>query len=484
MGIGKKADTGLLQPNKHTWMFKTGRRIKGKSQPGIKAGPFVIRIPLIHHQLEPSELFQGIIMTATGLGLVALLEDLFGIPYEIALTIIIVQQLGYYLHQFLGDTTISGWLTPAVPLIMTFIARYPAGAERLQAYMALQIVVGIIFIFFGVSGLASRMMKVIPDSLKAGLIMGAGLSVLIGEYGITPSGLLYKNYFFVLIIGMPIVLFLIYSDRVKSLIKEKPKGLLGRLSKYGIFPSLILVIIIAIIAGEAELSKIDFGFFIPKFGKMFESWSLFAVGFPDAEMFLSSIPVALAAYIMAFGETVLAAETIEEAGEYRPDEDVGFDSGRLNLITGIRNIIHALIAPNGGLAGPNWAAMTMVIARRYEQGKEAMYSLIGGAASFNIMRVVMMTFLPLITFILPFRVPILCVLMVLQGFASFSLGLKIADSRMKRTIGILVGIILSFYGATWAILAGLFLTFAMEKGILDKCGRIVKRMEKSNRKTE
>lgn len=69
----------------------------------------------------------------------------------------------------------------------------------------------------------------------------------------------------------------------------------------------------------------------------------------------------------------------------RPDEEVGFSAGRLNLITGLRNIVHALITPNGGLAGPNWAAMTMVIARRYEQRKDAMYSLIGGAASFNIM---------------------------------------------------------------------------------------------------
>lgn len=305
-------------------------------------------------------------------------------------------------------------------------------------------------------------MKLVPESLKAGLIIGAGLSVLIGEYGITPSGLLYKDYFFVLILGMPVVLFLIYSDWVKTQIKRKSKGILGRLSRYGIFPSLILVIIIAAVTGEAEPTSIQFGFFAPKFGQMVKDWSIFAVGFPTVEMFFSSIPIAIAAYIMAFGETVLAAETVEEVKTYRPDEEIGFDTGRLNLITGIRNIIHALIAPNGGLAGPNWAAMTMVIARRYEQGKDAMYSLIGGSASFNIMRVVMMTFLPLITIILPFRVPILCVLMVLQGFAGFSLGLKIADNRMKRTIAVLTGVVLSFYGAAWAIAVGILLSLVME----------------------
>jgi hypothetical protein len=95
----KDRKTAWVEPKKHSLMLRTGIRTYGGEQPFIKAGPFKIRIPIIHHQLEPSEIFQGIIMTATGLGLVALLEDLFGIPYEIALTIIIVQQLGYYLHQ-------------------------------------------------------------------------------------------------------------------------------------------------------------------------------------------------------------------------------------------------------------------------------------------------------------------------------------------------------------------------------------------------
>jgi len=456
------AGAEFIEPRKHTLMGKTARRKHGCEQPGISAGPFTLRIPFVHHQLDSSELFQGVIMTATGLGLVALLEDFFGMPYEVALTIIIVQQLGYYLHQFLGDTTISGWLTPAVPLIMAFIARYPAGIERLQSYIALQIVVGLIFILFGVSGIANKLMKKVPGSLKAGLILGAGFSVLIGEYGITSSGLLFNNYIYVLVFGVPIVLFLIYSEHIKIHIKKVPKGILAKLSKYGIFPSLLIVMLIAFISGQVQLSGIEFGFFRPRFGEMLGNWSIFAIGLPRFEMFVSSVPIACAAYIMAFGETVLAAETIEEAQRHRPDEKIGFSNGRLNLITGIRNIIHALIAPNGGLAGPNWAAMTMVIARRYEQGKDSMYSLIGGAASFNIMRVIMMTFLPLISFILPFRVPILCIVMILQGFACFSLGLSIADDRMKRTVAVFTGIILAFYGATWAIVAGIFLGTIME----------------------
>lgn len=75
---GNNSSGNILKPRHKTLMLRSARRIEGGRQPGIKAGPFIIRIPLIHHQLEISELFQGIIMTATGLGLVALLEDFFG----------------------------------------------------------------------------------------------------------------------------------------------------------------------------------------------------------------------------------------------------------------------------------------------------------------------------------------------------------------------------------------------------------------------
>ncbi len=460
--MSREGETGIVRPKKNALLCKSARRYYGQEQPGISAGPFKIRLPFIHHQLEPSEIFQGIIMTATGLALVALLEDFFGMPYEIALTIIIVQQLGYYLHQLLGDTTISGWLTPAVPLIMTFIGRYPSGTERLQAYIALQIVVGIIFIFFGVSGFANKIMVKVPDSIKAGLIIGAGFSVLIGEYGIVKTGLLFENYFYVLVIGVPVILILIYSDRVKMHIRKIPGGILARISRYGVFPGLILVMLIAFMTKEVLLVPPQFGFFRPRFGEMVRGWSVFAIGLPSAEMFFSSVPIAVAAYIMAFGDTVMAAETVEDVQKYRPDEKIDFDTGRLNLITGLRNILHALFAPNGGLSGPNWAAMTLVIARRYEQGKDAMYSLIGGTASFNITRIIMMTFLPFTSFILPFRVPILCILMILQGFASLSLGLSIADNRMKRAVASFTGVVLVFYGAMWAILVGIFLSLTME----------------------
>jgi len=396
-------------------------------------------------------------MTATGLGLVALLEDMFGVPYAVALTIIIIQQLGYYLHQLLGDTTISGWLTPAVPLIIAFISRYPAGPQRLQAYIALQLVMGLIFIVLGGSGLAKRLIAVIPDSLKGGLIVGAGFSVLIGDYGITPSGLLYRDYFFVLVCAVPIVLFLIYSEHIKARTETYPNGVLAALTRLGVIPGLLITMVIAGLSGEVVLERVSFGFFRPVFGELLRDWSIFAVGIPRAEMFIRALPLAFAAYIMAIGETVLAQETARDAQGKRPDEKIGFDAGRLNLITGIRNVLHALIAPNGGLAGPNWAAMTMVIARRYEQGPQSMYSLIGGAASFNLMRVVMMMFLPLVSLVTPFRVPILCVVLILQGFASFSLGLAIADTRMKRAVAGVIGLVLAYYGAAWALVVGIAL---------------------------
>lgn len=438
-------------------MLPTGRRRRGESQPGIALGPFVIRIPLVHYQLEPSELLQGVIMTATGLGLVALLEKMFGIPYGVALTIIIVQQLGYFLHQCLGDTTISGWLTPAVPLILLFIARYPAGPERLQAYIALQLLMGVIFIALGTTGFATRLVGAIPDSLKAGLIVGAGYGVLTGEYGITASGLLFQEYRAVLIVAVPVIIFLIYSERISRYAVQHPDGIVAAVMRLGVIPGLVLAMAVAAVTGEVSFEPLRVGFFRPEFAVMVREWSVFAVGFPRPDMFLHALPLAFAAYVMAIGEVVLAEETAADAQAARRDERIAFNAGRLNTITGIRNLVHGLIAPNGGLAGPNWAAMTMVVARRYQQGSDAMYSLIGGAASFNVMRVTMMMFLPLVTLVTPFRVPILCVILVLQGFAGFSLGLTIADTRTKRAIAGLTGIVLVSYGVTPALVTGLVL---------------------------
>ena len=78
-------------------------RENGKEQPFIPAGPFKIRIPFIHYRWEISECLQAILMCATCLGAIPVLQELLGVPYEVAWSMVIINGFFYNLHSLLGD---------------------------------------------------------------------------------------------------------------------------------------------------------------------------------------------------------------------------------------------------------------------------------------------------------------------------------------------------------------------------------------------
>ena len=149
-------------------------RENGKEQPFIPAGPFKIRIPFIHYRWEISECLQAILMCATCLGAIPVLQELLGVPYEVAWSMVIINGFFYNLHSLLGDPVVPGWITPAIPLVTAFLTLTEQGPERVQTMIALQLVVGLIFLFMGITGLASKIIGAIPNAIKAGILLGAG----------------------------------------------------------------------------------------------------------------------------------------------------------------------------------------------------------------------------------------------------------------------------------------------------------------------
>lgn len=89
------------------------KREYGMEQPGIRIGPFVVRIPFIHYRLEISEFLQGLIMCATCLGAIPILTETLGVPFEIAWSMVIINGLLYTLHATFGDPVVPGWITPS-----------------------------------------------------------------------------------------------------------------------------------------------------------------------------------------------------------------------------------------------------------------------------------------------------------------------------------------------------------------------------------
>ena len=137
-------------------MAHTRTQRRENELPYIPFGPFQIRLPFIHYKIESVEFIQGLILGVTALAAVPYLEQYLGLPYELAWSCVIIETFLYLLHSLLGDPVVPGWITPTLPLTIVFLEGFPMGKERIQAMIALQMLVGLVFIFMGVTRLADK----------------------------------------------------------------------------------------------------------------------------------------------------------------------------------------------------------------------------------------------------------------------------------------------------------------------------------------
>lgn len=71
------------------------------------------------------------------------------------------------------------WITPAIPLIILYCEQFPEGPERVHSLIAFQLTLGILSLILGATGLAAKVVSLIPSALKTGVIMGAGIAAVI-----------------------------------------------------------------------------------------------------------------------------------------------------------------------------------------------------------------------------------------------------------------------------------------------------------------
>jgi len=112
------------------------KREHGVEQPYWPLGPFKVRIPLIHYRFEGADYLQGLIMCAVCLSIIPLLQETLGMPFEVALAVVVLNGLLYTMHVFLGDPVVPGWITPAIPLLVAFVTSFPEGVARVKALAA------------------------------------------------------------------------------------------------------------------------------------------------------------------------------------------------------------------------------------------------------------------------------------------------------------------------------------------------------------
>lgn len=430
------------------------QREYGKEQPYIPAGIFKIRLPFIHYRWEISECLQAILMCATCLGAIPILEDVLGVPYEVAWSMVIINGFFYSLHSVLGDPVVPGWITPAIPLVTAFLTLSEQGAERTQSLIALQLLVGFIFLFMGITGLASKIIGAIPNAIKAGVLLGAGFSAIMGEFKDGGRAGLYP---ITVLIGSIAAYFLLFSILFKRM-KAKNK-LWYMVGNFGMLPAIIIAVIIGPLSEELPPPQLVLGSIIkiPEFGAIWNTLSPFSIGFPGISKFIAAIPTAISVYIIAFGDFVSSGEMLRSADEIRDDEKIDFNANRSNLVSAIRNIAQAIICPYPPLCGPLWAAVTAAVAERYKDGRKAMDSIFSGVGTFRWMTFICVALVPVASFVQPILPAALSLTLIVQGFVCCQIGLNMIHTDSERGLAGVMAAILAIKGAAWGLAVGVVL---------------------------
>ena len=428
-------------------MVHAKRQRRENELPYIPFGPFQVRLPFIHYKIESVEFIQGLILGVTALSAVPYLEQYLGLPYELAWSCVILETMLYLLHSLLGDPVVPGWITPTLPLTIVFLEGFPIGQERIQAMIALQLLVGLVFLFMGISKLADKFVHAVPASVKGGILLAAPITVMAGQIG--EGGNMHK-YPIAIVAGVGLLLLISFSDKYQE--KRKDSKFLDLVARYGnLFPYL-LAMIVGLIVGELDMPGLEIGTFIkiPEFSRMFSQVSIFGVGIPPVSMFLKALPLALVSYVIAFGDFVTTETLVTEARQSRDDEYIDFNSSRSNMVSGLRNVLLAFFAPFPPLSGPLWVGMTVSVSIRYQEGKKAMKSLLGGMASFRLATFLSVMIIPVVSFFRPIFGVGSSITLLFQAFVCARIGMDYCKTDRDKMIGGVMAAVLATQGTAWA----------------------------------
>ena len=240
-------------------------RKDGEEQPYWPAGPFKVRLPFVHYRWEIPEMIQGLFMFVVGLAMIPLLEQYLGMPYEAALAFCVIAGILYLLPSLLGVPLVPGWITPAIPIVLLYLQAFEPGPAAVQAMFVLQLEVFVIFIVLGLTGFGDRLVSFIPNSLKSGIIIGAGIAALIGEIKV---GVRVDVSSFSLIIVATISAYVLFSVSFKYTAQYNRFAKI--LANLGMVSGMLIAMVIGWIVGEFPLPDIQWGITNPDFKGMSE----------------------------------------------------------------------------------------------------------------------------------------------------------------------------------------------------------------------
>ncbi len=438
------------------------KRRAGDPQPGIRWGPFTLRIPGIHVGFEGPEFWQGLpLAAATGLALVPVMTGALGLSFEEAVSMAFFHALLVGSAPLLwGEPFATGWITPALPFALTLILgdRFPTPAEKFQAMAAMSFDLALLLLLLGVTGLGRRLIDAIPRALRGAIIMGAGIAALKRVFlDDAPDALFAMPVSMSIAIGVSLML--AFSVPVRRWKSASPG--FARIASLGYLPGLVVGGAVGALLGElpyrvAGESVIRWGFVVPQVGALLEKVSPFGVGFPGLGLMLDPdiLSLAFMGYVILFGDMITGIAVLESAIPERPDEKIELDVGRTHLSTGIRNGLMGLFVPFFPTQGILWTGVHVIIVNRWAEGRQAMDSIFSGIASYYQWGIpILYLFLPLVTTLRPMLPIALALTLVLTGFACAYISIEMVRSRAGRGTIVLGGAALAAFDPWIGLLA-------------------------------
>ncbi|MFL1464980.1 hypothetical protein [Marinobacter sp. HN1S83] len=430
-------------------------------KPGWRWGIFTFRLPFLHTRFYWPEAFQGLfVAAATGMALVPLMTAFFGLSFEeaIAISMIHMMLLTSALIVF-GEPYAPGWITPALPLVLAFVLdSYDEPSQRWQAMTAISLNFALLLFALGISGLGKRFVLWLPDTLKAGIVLGAAIAALKRVF-IDDADRFLLQQPVATTLACAVCLVFAFSLPMQRL-KERSR-LIALIGSLGLLPGFIIAATVGPLVGEV-IYNIEWGVMIPPVSEAWNKVSPFAIGWPSLAMFIEGMPLALITYVILFGDLVTGNEVIKEGLRDRNDEHIDINPTRSHLSIALRNGIMALSAPFFPTQGALWTGVHVIIMQRWKQGHRSMGSLHDGLISYYLMGIpLLFIFLPLLTGLKPLLGVALSLTLILTGFACAYIAMSIPKTNASRGTVLLVGTALAFFEPWVGLLFGIAATMLL-----------------------
>ena len=427
---------------------------------GLKWGPFTARIPFIHIKFRGAEFFQGLVIAgATAFAAVPIAMGL-GLTFEegVALSFIAGTLIGAG-PIFFGEPMAPGWVTPAVPIVIAAFAAkgqfngvYDPEVFRLMAAMCIEFT--LLLFIMGITGWGKKLIQIIPNGLKAGIILGAALAAFYQVFITDIDKLMLQPVSMIVAISLCITT--TFSDPFKKLALNN--NFFKKVGSLGLLPGFVIAGIVAYLLNEVTFS-IEWGFKIPEVVSLFNRTSPLAIGFPSLDMYVEAIPLVIIAYTLLFGDLITATEVLNDAQVKRPDEPLDVNVDRSHLSIAFRNFIGLLINPFFPTQGALWTGVHVVIVERWKKGFKEMPSIFDGLGSYYLMAIPFLyVTLPIITLMKPLMQMALTLTLILTGFACSYVAMAIPKKNSEMASALLIAIFITFFSAWVGLLIGIILS--------------------------